>query len=217
MLLAEFKELLDDFTSLAAECGRTIKAYEGDSPKFFQRLPAEQQMAVFKRFETYYQVCAEHVMNGHDISDDQQLLWRMIKKLGLRPSSRLFAEIKDGDVIEIYDTQEFVQIFRNFRFYEVCSYTLDDILARPWYELYHRDQAASDQIMATAMRTASARDTELLWYDVGIHQLDEIDSATRISCLIDSRFIGPLVNGSGETRAGVNVVRPVAINRANAR
>ncbi len=49
-------------------------------------------------------------------------------------------------VIEIHDSR-FHQIFRNFKFYEFCSYSLEELHCGPWTVLYERDEAAMRQLM----------------------------------------------------------------------
>jgi hypothetical protein len=52
----------------------------------------------------------------------------MFQKLGVHPPSELMSEMRSGEVIEIHNG-EFLQVYRNLRFFELCSYTLDDLLA----------------------------------------------------------------------------------------
>jgi len=209
----EFKQITEKFAELARRRGFEVVPYNQDGPRHFQRLEPAQQIVILQTFKRYYDFCAQISNWGLAPKEDRQYLWRMIKRLGVRPSSDLFAELEDGDIIEIYDCVGFVQIFRNFRFYTVCSYSLDDVLCRPWFELYERDDAVTEKISATVMDAVASGKSDLIFYDVGEHRMDEIDSDRKYHCIVENRFIAPLLDDHDTVVALVNVVRPVSIAR----
>jgi hypothetical protein len=49
------------------------------------------------------------------------------------------------------------QIFRNFRFFEICGYSLLEVEAYPWNELYERSHLITEKLLRTAAEVISSR------------------------------------------------------------
>jgi len=202
-----FKMLLDAFTENAAASGISVVAYTGDAPRFFQALSAPEQQQTLENFARYAEVCHQTIEAGESLTDDKATLWRFIKKLGVRQNADLFSLFEEGDIIEVYDLSNFVQIFRNLRFFSVCSYTLDDILCRPFWELYLKDTKITQKIVDNATTLAKQEATSTLHYDGTKHSLFEIDSSQKYHAIVENRFIAPLFDQNGRTIAAVHVMR----------
>lgn len=209
----EMSQVLMAFAELAGRNGTPTVAFTGAWPRHFAVLPPKDQACVLKNFRTYASICHELAATGVSLRDDRQLLWCMIKRLGLRPSSGLFGSLSNEDVIEVYDGEGMVQVFRNMKFYDVSSYSLDDIVSRPWYELYRRDPSVMDKIQMVVERAIRSGSADLLYYETGIHEMEEIDSPLLNRSLIENRFLAPLLDQRGRAQAFVNVVRPISIMR----
>lgn len=210
-VVQEMAKLMTDFAALVGGHGLDVKAYAGERPAYFAGLEPTVQNKVLSRFRQYVDVCQELAATGVSLHDDRQLLWCMIKKLGLRPSSELFSTLAHGDVVEIYDCAEMVQLYRNLRFYDVCSYSLDDVLSRPWFELYRRDEAVMQKVQDAAGRAIASRSTSIVHYAAGVHEMEEIDSVSMNRNLVENRFLAPLVDAGGQAQAVVNVIRPISL------
>lgn len=214
-LSAAFTLLLRQFCTWAGEEGfELIPSRSGNL--HFAALSEPRQIQVFDAFSEYVAIAEEVRKHGWHLRDDQKFLWAMIKKLGLRPSAGLFDQLTDDDFIEIIDLSG-IQLFRNLRYFTVCSYTLDDLLCRPWYELFSRDLSVSDSLNRTIGQMLGSGLAGVYPYDAGVHHLDEIDSVLRFRCQIENRFISPLFDSSQKVAAAVNVTRLVScVARAGA-
>jgi hypothetical protein len=210
-LVYAYCEMLERFAALAKREGDEIVAFRPGKTLHFAALDAALQRTVLERFRHYVSVCEAQAGEGLSLREERQLFWRAIQRFGLRPPSDLFSHLEDGDVFEIYEVPEFVQTFRSYAFYRFCSYSLDDLLCRPWWELYMRDQAVSDRLLAVAQSALASRPPAIVHYDMGTHELDEIDSEDRLHCVIESRFVAPLMDRHGRVAALANVARAVSI------
>ncbi len=74
-------------------------------------------------------------------------LRRALWKYGLHSKFELEDYISEGDVIEVY-TSENVQVYRNLVFFRLCTYSLLEIMTREWYELYERPEFVTVKLMA---------------------------------------------------------------------
>jgi hypothetical protein len=204
-----FKVMTSQFAQMAAAEGLPVVAYR-QAPVHFPALAAAARRQVLHTFGRYVEVAHEVRGEGWALVDDRRFLWGMIKKLGLRPDAELFDKLEDDDFIEILDTRDGIQIYRNLRYFSVCSYTLDDLLCRPWYELFYRDPKVVERIMGTVEAVLTARRAGIFHYNAGVHVLDEISSESRYRCTLENRFLTPLFDHRRTVAAAVNVTRLVS-------
>lgn len=201
--------LLARFTELAKRSGVAVAASR-PGRLYFASLANAMQLAVLDNLRTYVEVCEDVTRDGKPLTDDYHFLWRMLLKRRLRPSAELFELFEDGDIIDVYDVNGFVQIFRNMRFFSVCSYSLDELLCRPWFELYARDERVTAGIHATALTFASRTTPDTQYLDLGEHVLEEIDSEAGYRFLVVNRFLSRLTDDAGRPAAIVNVARALS-------
>lgn len=202
-----FQILVEWFSGVLKDHGLNVQPYRGNSPSFFNALPPEKKVLTLRDFTRYLEVCAQTLHDGKLLTDDKAFLWRFIKYREWRQTSDLFSLFEKDDVIEIYDLNSYVQIFRNLRFFSVCSYTLDDILCRPFWELYHRDEIITNEIIGFATKLHRQEVNATIKYDRHVYAIDEIDSPMLYHCHVENRFIAPLVNSDGRTVTAVHVIR----------
>ena len=205
----EFRELWQEFALLAREEGVAVTPYRGDGPVFFPQMPAEMQLATLNAFRSYVELCREVRAEGHALRDNQFLLWRMFQKMKVHPPSELMSELTEGEVIEIHNS-EFVQVFRNLRFFELCSYTLDDLLCRPFWELFQRDESVTGSLIQMGQSVFSGETPGVLQLTVPEHVVLEIDSEARLLSVIQHRVAAPLRDAEGNVRAGVTLIRSIS-------
>jgi hypothetical protein len=135
--------LIDDFVSLAAAHGIRVSGYESkESGAAFSKLPPPIQKSIFQSFEAYLTLLKMMVHRGVHLRDDRSLAWNAFQLLELTPRGDVLGQVRSGDVIEFYN-KEHIQIFRNLRFFELCTYSVFDVLIHDWQSLYQRAEATS--------------------------------------------------------------------------
>src|SRR5690606_17702992 len=88
----------------------------------------------------YLAECQNALAVGGTLRDSSfQVFWNVLRRFDLRPCSDLFDLLDSNDVIEVY-RYDFIQIYRNLRFLELCTYSLDEVFSYEWPELFHRKQ-----------------------------------------------------------------------------
>ena len=148
-LVHEFISLAEQTVAFANLANCQLRALAGPHLPFFKNLDEKNQIEILRSLKTYNEICAETLANGDSLTDSKSFVWQALKKLGLRFSSDMFNFIQQENVIEIYDMNN-VQIFRNFNFFGFTSYALEDLLCRPWVELFHRaNQEHINEMIAT--------------------------------------------------------------------
>lgn len=138
--------LVEGIAAMAARAGISLKAHNPSSWVYYRTLPAARKREVLKSCSAFYDICQNTVDEGRSISDTKALLWCTLKYFGYIPSADLMELITDDLVVELYDL-EGRQIFRNFRFMEICSYTLADVLLYPWWDLFERNDDIVNELL----------------------------------------------------------------------
>lgn len=203
--LAAHRRNLDRLSELIAGCGMTVRR---GGPASWARLmeyaPAARD-AIVRSLALYVDVCEDCVREGKSLSDDRWMLWRFLGRQRLRSADDLFDKISSGDVIEVYDERA-LQIFRNLAFFEVSSYSLEDLLHYPMYELFERDPACTRALLREVEDTLKGvRATSRS--EVPRHPVREIFSYERLRAVADQKYLSPLRDSSGDVRALVATVR----------
>lgn len=215
-LFGEYRALLTRFCVLLRAYSLETRPFKSTDSIFFFRLSPERQRAVVSHFRTYIEAC-EHVhASGVSALVNKTLLWRMFVSLKVRPEAGLLELISDDDFIEIYNA-DYVQVFRNPVFFSVCSYSIDELLCRPWWELFYRAQEVTESIFNVAAGVFSGRLKGIVSYDLPAHTVDELDSPRLYQSVVENRFVSPLYDSNNKVAAAVNVIRGIScVSRAGA-
>ena len=65
------------------------------------------------------------------------LLMHSLKKAHLFTTESVSSLITNENIVEVYNLDH-VQLFRSINFFDLCNYSLLDLLARQWFELFER-------------------------------------------------------------------------------
>ncbi|QLY24200.1 hypothetical protein [Bdellovibrio sp. KM01] len=136
-----YRESLLQFHSLL-EKPRSIK---GDYPGLaFDRLPSEAQGPIANALAEWVEFFQMH-STGERISD-KQFLWRFLSAFRLKTHPDFFSSVDDETSFEVVNTEGH-QTFRSISLMDCCSYSLDELVSIPWYELFSRDQSITDKYL----------------------------------------------------------------------
>jgi hypothetical protein len=185
--VTQFKSFTDEFCAMARTEGVSVLPYEGSGPEHFALLPEVHQVAVLEQFGRYVEVAREVVAQGISLHDDNVFVWRMLQKLKVRPPSDLMDQLRTGEVVEIYNSN-FIQIYRNMRFFEICSYSLDDVLSRPFWDLIAREKSITELIVQQASRLLQGFPEGIMKFDVPEHVISEIHSPRMNTVRVQQRI-----------------------------
>ncbi len=185
--------LFEQFCCQAQAEGLKILPYRTSPLENLRRRSENHKERVLENFRSYYEICAETIKEGFHLRDSLQLAWRAFGKLKLLPPSDIFDKIDlDCDVIEIY-SPEGIQIFRNLRFFDICSYTLDEIFAYDWPELYSRELAITQGILSLVEKMFEGKIQVTTPANIEIHTVKEIFSEERNEYIIEQKLFSPVL------------------------
>lgn len=205
---AEFTQLAEHYANLWKPYGIHLKAFRSAKPEHFHLASAKVRAAAIGYLRFNIDVLQELIASGETPTDTKVFLWRAVKKLGLIPPSDFLNYISDEDVVELYFFDD-IQAFRNYKFLELTSFTIDELLCRPWYRNVKRGWIPTLLIMRTAMQWKLGMLKETIPWNIPVHQLQEIDTACNYRFQMKFKHIIPL-------RMGSKVVAAVTTNHCKA-
>lgn len=210
-----FRILASEISSLASEIGIDIIPYSSPELPHFSKLSEREQKDVLRQLSTYIEICKK-TMNAHGNNNFSiQMVWVALKEFNYISCSDLFSKITADDVIEIHDVTG-KQVFRNFKYFEFCSYSLEDIHCISWTELYHRPKENLEQIVnfVNSVLTDPPRNT--ITCNIEPHLLEETNSHSKLKMKYVSKYYSPLFDQSGSMIAGMAIEAPELLNHLSA-
>lgn len=150
----EFKPLLESFSRHLAAKGIPIEPWGVASVQKFLSLTPQQQDKAFSRFESYLELIGwpqsfpfnQKISNYKETYSEKDLLKVCARNLDINFHSDIYAKMTNEDIVEVYD-RDFVQIYRNLGFFDLCSYSLLDLLSHEFYTLYERSLQVNSLMM----------------------------------------------------------------------
>ena len=134
----DFLSQLDLLAAQLHSLGYKVLPYRQASLPLFQALDSRQQQEVSRNLKAYTSALANGLLDGEELSSTR-LAWRFLVALGYFPSEELFATLRSELYVQIYNHDQF-QIFRSLSFFEQCSLSLEEILCRPWWQVWKRSR-----------------------------------------------------------------------------
>lgn len=195
-----FRKSLREFSQLAARNNIHVTAYDERSLSPLALLPDPQQKLITENFDRYFKVTSQLSNDEIPLYDSQAFLWRMLRELDLRPCSDLFKKIAPNDVVEIYDLN-FIQVFRNTRFMELCSYTLEEVFTHEFPQLFLRPDEITSILVSHCQEIFQGKIKSTIPTHVPDHTLTEIWSKKKREFSIKQGIISPLFDKSGRSVA----------------
>jgi hypothetical protein len=187
---------LEKFSWLLARHGYQTLAYNPSAVKHFESLPETQRSAILRQFRQYASLCEAVEDAQVSFRSGPDLARYVVSGLGLNGPKSFFELLGSEDIVEVYNSDG-VQIFRNFVFYEHCSYTLLEIISYPWYELLERHEAVTREIGEHIGRVLGECN-DVIPSTVRAHTMREIFSEEKRMFISQFDRFAPLFAGPGQ-------------------
>lgn len=209
-----FRELCEDMALLICQHGIECLPYRSKDLPYFSALSAEQRRFAISELSSYLKLCRDVIASGESLSSSPSFTWRAIREAALIPPSDLFTLIEATDIVEMYDLAN-IQKFRNFRFFEFCSYTLEDLYSRSWPELFRRiDEEITSKIIALITKLIANHDKRIHLTGIGPQLIEEVGSLRRYVNQLDVKYLGLLYDQNNRPSRFIVIEKAEKISRA---
>lgn len=161
----------------------------------FAEQPSEQRAATIKSLTEYLDILmyAEAQVRTGKEQGEKQLLWHVIKYLGLVPPDDLFDRISQNHFIEIYNDQG-IQVYRNLEFCKIVSYSIAEMSVYRWDQLYNRDSSITNLIITDGVQRGFSGTRELFKLHIPIHRVSEVFGGRNREFTAEFGLLCPLVD-----------------------
>ena len=179
----------------------------------FRAYSHNEQLEILKKANLFYEICNSAHRSGDDLRDSPRLLWYAIRKLGNLPPNDLFEKIKSSDVVEIYNSSG-IQVFRNHRFFEICSYDFSELFIYPWHELYDRETHVDETLMKYGQEIFSGKCSDTIPVnDIPGHKMQERFSPEKYTMSMQEKWFSPLKRVDGTVEHNVAISEVTVIDK----
>ncbi len=196
----KFKAKLKDFSAFAANHGLEIEPDSEITWPQFRSLSGPMQQDCFNKFSSYNDLCVAAAASGIAFNDDRSLVWWAVQKFGLRPCSDFFDKLTHDHVLEIYNC-DFVQIYRNWAFFQISSYSMGDLFVFPWPELYVRESEVTQHLITYASQVLSGTVHHTMATPSPRHIVTEALSSGKNILDMELKYASPLYDAQGAVAA----------------
>lgn len=126
---------------------------------------------------------------------------------GSEPDGMEMEKIDQDDLAEIYNRDN-QQIFRSINFFKYCSYTLEELITIPWYNLYSRNRFIHERLVEIATNTFANNLKKSVDLHFEPYELRELYSTLKSSCVMLQKMIIPIFNSEKNcTVGGINTMK----------
>jgi len=186
----EFMTIALNISEMLQAEGKTVRPFVPGLPHF-SKLSTDRKLHIIQQVRFYQELCQSQLSEGFKINDNFSFTWRAFGRLGLSPSKDFFSYVQGEDIIEIYSKDQ-IQLFRNFAFFDCCSYTLEELHSYEWWTLFERDEKHTQMILEDAAKTLSGEIRETFTPNIPVHTLREANSAENFLMNIEIRCMAPV-------------------------
>ncbi|MDG0818093.1 hypothetical protein [Bdellovibrio svalbardensis] len=191
----QFKTLAQQICNLFLDEGVLIRPFSNPRLSFFATLPKETQKVVLNDMNSYRKLCETMKLRGQSLQSTRELTEQALLQLGLQANPDHLDVIENHHLVEIYNLNH-TQIFRSFKYFEVSSYTLEDIYCRKWWNLYERSAEDESTIQKIVSEFLGTSEKTIQRVQMPEHIIREKETLERLVIKTQILWLIPLYRGS---------------------
>ncbi|MGZ3694763.1 MAG: hypothetical protein ACXWQO_11310 [Bdellovibrionota bacterium] len=180
---------IEAFVLLLKNYDIEVELSSGKAIAAWAQLTESAKADIFKRFSTYHRNCSELHGSGISLRDNNAVLAHCLKRANLFSKQSLRGFVEDKHMVEVYNLDN-IQILRSINFFDYCNYSIMDLLARDWMNLYERLSSMTASIFREIHEIVAAKETRT--FQTPAHVMREIDAVPNGVFCTDFRFCSTL-------------------------
>jgi hypothetical protein len=192
-----FRSNLEFLSESARAEGVNLKPYTQPDLPYFSKLPDEVKDPVSWGLKTYCGVINQLRAEGKTTKHNLQGVWYTLKACNLIPRNDLLSTIDPSDIIEVYSIQG-IQLYRSFEFFSLCSYDLESLLCRPFFELYTHGKELDEKTATLMQRLDEDALGKIAVLQSVEHSVIELCSESKLHGKCVTKVLAPLYSRQGE-------------------
>lgn len=186
-----FRELSRAYASFAARAGVEVIPFLDSELPLFSALDPYRQAEILNALGVCVKICERAQFEGSRGDQSPSLVWSALKEFKLRPPSDFFGYIQPDSVIEIHSPMG-IQLFRNFNFYQYCSYTIEELYSQDWNTLFTRNGEIVVQMLDFVKKIYTGQVTHTVAPGIPAYTAEETTSRKRYQIKVEWVWGAPL-------------------------
>lgn len=168
-----YRNQLEELAALLSCYGYKIVPYQNSSLPDFQKLSPELKSEVLRTLTAYTGTLRSEYSAGS--FSNERFVLQFLFRVGVLATDELTETIKNEPFIQIYNRHQF-QIFRSLNCFDKCSFTLEQLTTRPWYDLWERESLFYYALFGVATTALKIIKFTKLRLDFPHHRVTEMGS-----------------------------------------
>lgn len=164
--------ILETLQTNASLRGINYVSYTSRSRRLFEALPADTQRALVTAMKIQNDLLEASSEKSSWIQGELAMLLQAAALGRMSIPDDFLDKVEDGDVVEIYDIEKRMQVYRNLEFLKKSSYDLLTLLVTPYTELFHREPHIVQRIIERSEEVLRTATCAVPW-EVESHVLTE--------------------------------------------
>lgn len=201
-----FRSNLEFVCDSANQEGVNLKPYSHVELPYFSKLPDATKESVSWGLQTYSSVIQQLRSEGKSTKHNLQGVWYTLKACNMIPKKELLGTIDPNDIIEVYNIRG-IQLYRSFEFFRLCSYDLESLLCRPFFELFTHGKDLDEKTAILMQRFDEEALEKISVLQSVEHSVIEICSESRLHGKCITKSIAPLYSRQGEMAGFVHAFK----------
>ncbi|WP_413558644.1 hypothetical protein [Bdellovibrio sp. HCB209] len=173
-----YRKDLEELSELLAAFGYDVEPYKDSSLPLFYNLTPDLRQSVAQTLHSYVGALRAELTSTE--YNNERFVLQFLFRIGQAPNPELHGILKNERFIQIYNRDN-LQIFRSLACYERCSFTLEQLTSRTWFELWERDNLFYMAFTGMAHKMLDVMRFTCFNFDFPFHRVTEIDSASKYS------------------------------------
>ncbi len=191
--IEEFATQLDQLSGLLTIAGYRIHPYRDPELPYFSELNSAQKKEISRSLKAYC-TALEEFLAGDDDSNPTRLLWRFLIALGIVPQEDFFDIVRGETHVQIYSYDQF-QIFRSLAFFDHCTFSIEEIVCRPWWQSWKRSRTDLHVISEISRQSIVNSQAQTLRLEMPFTNVQEIGMDSDCSAQYRIKSATPLTRG----------------------
>lgn len=175
---------------------KTLESLNVSIPLSSHHLGVPNSSQLPPNLDTFIQLYSDSLSEAREHYRDQvslKSLWLFLNKLRWNYPDNLFDTIKSDDIIEVYTAQH-IQVFRSYLFFQHCSYSLTELLTKPWFELFRKDPEIEKESFTLVERVLNGGINGVIPMPLNSYWVHEVQSEDPFQIYIQPRHCCMITN-----------------------
>lgn len=134
----QFRELSVKLQGILGKEGLYLIPFESPALPFFSTLSAEHQREIIDLLNTLVDIASDLQSQKLKVTEPINLIKTFFKKFNIHAPAWVIDTITDRDIVDVYNMDSRL-VVASFNFFEICTYSIEEIFCRPWAELWSRE------------------------------------------------------------------------------